>query len=50
MMSETTVQPEDIEINNAKENAFFQSYMLGGNWRGPRGLEGFARCVRYPGA
>ncbi len=48
MMSETTVQPEDLEINNANENAFFQSYMLGGNWRGPRRLEGLARCVRYP--
>lgn len=48
MMSETTVQPEDLEINNAHENAFFQSYMLGGNWRGPRRLEGLARCVRYP--
>ena len=47
MMSETTVQPEDIEFNNAKENAFFQSFMLGGNWRGPRALEGLARCVRY---
>ncbi len=48
MMSETTVQPEDLEINNANENAFFQSFMLGGNWRGPRNLEGLARCVRYP--
>jgi hypothetical protein len=48
MMSETTVQPEDIEINNAHENAFFQEYMLGGNWRGPRRMEGLARCVRYP--
>jgi hypothetical protein len=48
MMSETTVQPEDLEINNAHENAFFQSFMLGGNWRGPRALEGLARCVRYP--
>ncbi len=48
MMSETTVQPEDLEINNANENAFFQSFMLGGNWRGPRSLEGLARCVRYP--
>jgi len=47
MMSETTIQPEDIEINNAHENAFFQSYMLGGNWRGPRRLEGLARCVRH---
>ena len=25
MMSETTIQPEDLEINNANENAFFQS-------------------------
>jgi hypothetical protein len=48
MMSETTVQPEDIEINNAHENAFFQEYMLGGNWRGPRRMDGLARCVRYP--
>ena len=48
MMSETTVQPEDLEINNAKENAFFQEFMLGGNWRAPRSLEGLARCVRYP--
>jgi hypothetical protein len=48
MMSETTVQPEDELANNAQENAFFQSYMLGGNWRGPRGLNGLARCVRYP--
>jgi hypothetical protein len=48
MMSETTVQPEDLELNNANENAFFQSFMLGGNWRGPRELEGLARCVRYP--
>ena len=49
MMSETTVQPEDVNINNANENAFFQSFMLGGNWRGPRELKGLARCVRYPG-
>lgn len=48
MMSETTAQPEDIEINNAHENAFFQEYMLGGNWRGPRKMDGLARCVRYP--
>ena len=47
MMSETTVQPEDLKINNAHENAFFQSFMLGGNWRGPRSLEGLARCVRH---
>ncbi len=48
MMSETTIQPEDLEINNANENAFFQSFMLGGNWRGPRSLNGLTRCVRYP--
>jgi hypothetical protein len=48
MMSESTVQPEDIEINNAHENAFFQTFMLGANWRGPRRLESLARCVRYP--
>jgi hypothetical protein len=49
MMSETTVQPEDMDFDNAKENAFFQEFMLGGNWRAPRnGLEGLARCVRYP--
>ena len=47
-MSETTVQPEDREIDNANENAFMQSYMLGGNWRAPRDLRGLARCVRYP--
>ncbi len=48
MMSETTIQPEDLEIDNANENAFFQSFMLGGNWRGPRRLLGLVRCVRYP--
>ena len=48
MMSEETIQPEDLVIENANENAFFQSYMLGGNWRGPRRLQGLARCVRYP--
>ena len=48
MMSETTVQPEDLNIDNALENAFFQSSLLGGNWRGPRTLNGLARCVRYP--
>jgi hypothetical protein len=48
MMSETTVQAEDEDVANATENAFFQSYMLGGNWRGPRELLGMARCVRYP--
>ena len=48
MMSETTIQPEDMDFNNAHENAFFQSFMLGGNWRGPRRMSGLARCVRYP--
>ena len=47
LMSETTVQPEDKEINNAKENAWIQSYMLGANWRGPRRLKAYARCVRW---
>jgi uncharacterized protein DUF1566 len=47
LMSETTVQPEDKEINNAHENAWFQSYMLGANWRAPRRLEAYARCVRW---
>jgi hypothetical protein len=28
MMSETTVQPEDLDFDNAKENAFFQEFML----------------------
>jgi hypothetical protein len=48
MMSETTVQPEDLELNNAHENAFFQEFMLGGNWRAPRRMQALARCVRYP--
>jgi hypothetical protein len=49
MMSETTVQPGDTDFDNANENAFFQEYMTGGNWRGPRRLlQGLARCVRYP--
>jgi len=47
LMSETTIQPEDIEINNAKENAWAQSYMLGANWRAPRRLKGYALCIRY---
>jgi hypothetical protein len=48
LMSDTTVQPEDIEINNANENAFAQSYMLGANWRAPRrGFRALARCVRW---
>jgi hypothetical protein len=48
LMSETTIQPEDTEINNANENAFAQSYMLGANWRAPRrGFGALARCVRW---
>lgn len=47
LMSETTVQPEDKEINNATENAWLQSYMLGGNWRAPRSLRAYARCARW---
>jgi hypothetical protein len=47
-MSETTVQPEDRDINNAHENAWIQSYMLGGNWRAPRRHQAYARCVRWP--
>lgn len=47
LMSETIVQPEDKEINNAHENAWVQSYMLGANWRAPRRLKGYARCVRW---
>ncbi len=47
MMSETTIQPEDKEINNATENAFVQSFMLGANWRAPRSLKAYARCVRW---
>jgi hypothetical protein len=47
LMSETTVQPEDKEANNATENAWLQSYMLGGNWRAPRSLRAYARCARW---
>jgi len=48
LMSETTLQPEDTEVDNANENAFAQSYMLGANWRVPRrGFEAFTRCVRW---
>lgn len=48
MMSETTVQPDTMDFDNANENAFFQEYMTGGNWRAPRRiLQGLARCVRY---
>jgi hypothetical protein len=47
LMSETTVQPEDKDINNATENAWLQSYMLGGNWRAPRSLRAYARCARW---
>jgi hypothetical protein len=48
LMSETTLQPEDTEVDNAHENAFAQSYMLGANWRVPRrGFEALTRCVRW---
>jgi hypothetical protein len=47
LMSETTVQPEDKDVNNATENAWLQSYMLGGNWRAPRNLRAYARCARW---
>jgi hypothetical protein len=47
LMSETTVQPEDLEINNAQENAWAQSYMLGAYWRAPRRMLAFARCMRW---
>jgi hypothetical protein len=47
LMSETTVQPEDVDVNNATENAWLQSYMLGGNWRAPRSLRAYARCARW---
>ncbi|MEP3428021.1 MAG: DUF1566 domain-containing protein [Roseibium sp.] len=50
LMSEITIQPEDTEdeINNANENAFVHSYMVGGSWRAPRrGFRALARCVRW---
>lgn len=47
LMSETTIQPEDKDINNAKENAWVSEYMLGANWRAQRRLKAYARCVRY---
>jgi hypothetical protein len=48
LMSETTLQPEDTEVDNAHENAFAQSYMLGANWRVPRrGFDALTRCVRW---
>ncbi|MEH6651121.1 MAG: DUF1566 domain-containing protein [Motiliproteus sp.] len=47
LMSETTVQPGDLNINNAKENAWLTSYMLGASWRAPRRLKGHALCSRY---
>jgi len=28
-MSETKIQPEDLEFNNVQENAFFQSFKSG---------------------
>jgi hypothetical protein len=47
LMSETTVQPEDLQINNANENAWAQSFMLGAAWRAPRRMLAFARCMRW---
>ncbi len=47
LMSETTVQPEDLQINNANENAWAQSFMLGAAWRAPRRMQAFARCMRW---
>jgi hypothetical protein len=47
LMSETTVQPEDVQINNANENAWAQSFMLGASWRAPRRMKAFARCMRW---
>ena len=48
LMSKTTLQPEDTEVDNAHENAFAHSYMLGANWRVPRrGFQALARCVRW---
>jgi hypothetical protein len=47
LMSETTVQPEDKEVNNATDNAWLQSFMLGANWRAPRSLRAYARCARW---
>lgn len=50
LMSEITIQPDesDEDVNNASENAFVHSYMLGGNWRAPRrGFQALARCVRW---
>ena len=48
LMSETTLQPEDTEVDNAHENAFAHSYMLGANWRVPRrGFEALTRCVKW---
>ena len=47
LMSETTVQPEDLQINNANENAWAQSFMLGAAWRAPRRMLAFALCMRW---
>ena len=47
LMSETTVQPEDLQINNANENAWAQSFMLGAAWRAPRRMLAYARCMRW---
>ena len=47
LMSETTIQPEDAEINSDHENVWASSFMLGANWRLPRKLQGYALCARY---
>lgn len=47
LMSESTVQPEDIEVNNATENAWLQEFMLGATWRAPRTKLAYARCMRW---
>lgn len=48
LMSEIRMQPGDTDVNNANENAFVHSYMLGASWRAPRrGFRALARCVRW---
>jgi hypothetical protein len=47
LMSETTIQPEDHDINSDHENAWSSSFMLGANWRAPRRQPGYALCVRF---
>ncbi len=49
-MSEIKIQPEDTDVNNANENAFVHSYMLGASWRAPRrGFRALTRCARWAG-